>query len=42
MSPEEAKKYVEQTLSVLPPILERNPSFKDDYAALKAAADKYR
>lgn len=42
MTPAEAKNYLDQTLSVLPPILERNPSFKEDYAALKAAAEKYR
>jgi hypothetical protein len=42
MPPAEAKNYLEQTHSVLPPILERNPAFKADYEALKAAADKYR
>jgi C4-dicarboxylate-binding protein DctP len=42
MAPAEAKNYLEQTHSVLPPILERNPAFKADYEALKAAADKYR
>lgn len=42
MSPEEQKAYIDNTLAVLPPILERNPSFKEDYEALKAAAAKYR
>lgn len=42
MSPAENKNYLEQALSVLPNILERNPNFKADYEAIKAAADKYR
>jgi C4-dicarboxylate-binding protein DctP len=42
MPPAEARNYLEQTHSVLPPILERNAAFKADYEALKAAADKYR
>lgn len=38
----ENKAYLEQALSVLPAILERNPASKEDYAVLKAASDKYR
>lgn len=40
--PAQAKDYLEQALSVLPPILERNSAFKEDYAAIKAATEKYR
>ena len=42
MAAEEQKSYLEQALSVLPPILDRNPAFRADYEALKAAATKYR
>ncbi len=38
----QAKSYLDQTYSVLPPILERTPSFKEDLAAIRAASEKYR
>ncbi len=38
----EAKRYLEETTSVLPPILAANPQLKEDYEALVAAARKYR
>ena len=42
LPPAEAKRYVEETTSVLPPILAANPQLKEDYEALVAAARKYR
>lgn len=38
----EQKNYLDQALSVLPPMLQKNASLKADYEALKAAAQKYR
>lgn len=42
LSPAEAKRYLDDASSVLPPILASNPQLKDDYEALLAAAKKYR
>lgn len=42
LSPQDAKRYLEETTSVLPPILASNPQLKEDYEALVAAAKKYR
>lgn len=38
----EAKKYLEQATSALPPILAANPQLKEDYEALLAAAKRTR
>ncbi len=38
----EGKRYIDETTSVLPPILAANPQLKEDYEALVAAARKYR
>jgi TRAP-type transport system periplasmic protein len=38
----EAKRYLDETTSVLPPLLASNPQLKEDYEALLAAARKAR
>ena len=38
----EAKRYLDQTTSVLPAILAANPQLKEDYEAIQAAARKHR
>ena len=38
----EAKRYLDQTTSVLPAILAANPQLKEDYEAIRAAAKKHR
>jgi hypothetical protein len=38
----EAKRYLELTTSPLPSILASNPQLKEDYEALKAAANRNR
>lgn len=40
LPPPEAKRYVEQTTSVLPAIVSSNPQLKEDYEALVAAAKR--
>jgi len=40
--PAEAKRYLDQATSALPPILAGNPQLKEDHEALVAAARKYR
>jgi len=40
--PAEAKRYLDEVTSVLPPILAANPQVKEDYDALLAAAKKHR
>jgi C4-dicarboxylate-binding protein DctP len=42
MQPAEAKRYLQDVTSVLPPILAAEPQLKEDYEALLAAANKYR
>jgi C4-dicarboxylate-binding protein DctP len=42
LPPAEAKRYLDQATSALPPILAANPQLKEDYEALAAAAKKYR
>lgn len=42
LAPAEARRYIEQTTSVLPPILAKDPQLKADYDALVAAARKHR
>ncbi len=42
LSPAEAKRYIELTTSVLPPIFASNPQLKEDYEALMAAAARQR
>jgi TRAP-type transport system periplasmic protein len=41
-SQQEAKRYLEDVTSVLPPILASSPQLKEDYEALVAAAKKHR
>lgn len=38
----EARRYLEQATSALPPILAADPQLRDDYEALQAAAKKHR
>ncbi len=42
MAPDQAKQYLADVTSVMPPILSANPKVKADYDALLAAAQKYR
>src|ERR687883_604061 len=42
LPPAEAKRYLDQATSALPPILAANAQLKEDYEALLAAARKYR
>jgi len=42
LAPADAKRYVEQTTSVLPGIVASNPQLKEDYEALLAAAKRVR
>ena len=42
LPPAEAKRFLDQATSALPPILAANPQLKEDYEALAAAAKKYR
>jgi len=42
LPPAEAKRYLDQATSALPPILGANAQLKEDYQALVAAARKYR
>ena len=42
LPPVEAKRFLDQATSALPPILAANPQLKEDYEALAAAAKKYR
>jgi len=42
LPPAEAKRYLDQATSALPPILAANPQLREDYEALAAAAKKYR
>lgn len=42
MPPAEAKRYIDEVTSVLPPLLAQNPQLKEDYDAILAAAKKYR
>jgi C4-dicarboxylate-binding protein DctP len=42
LAPAEAKRYMEETTSVLPAILAKDPQLKSDYDALVAAAKKHR
>lgn len=42
LPPAEAKRYLDQATSALPPILAADPQLKSDYEALVAAARKYR
>ena len=42
LPPAEAKRYLDQATSALPPILAANAQLRDDYEAIAAAAKKYR
>jgi TRAP-type transport system periplasmic protein len=42
MTPADAKEYLDNVTSVMPPILGANPKVKEDYEALLATAKKYR
>jgi len=42
LPPADAKRYLEETTSVMPPILAKSPQLREDYEALVAAAKKYR
>ena len=42
LPPDEAKRFLEQAMSALPPILASNPQLKEDYEALAAAAKRHR
>jgi hypothetical protein len=42
MQPAEAKRYIQEVTSALPPILAGEPQLKEDYDAYLAAANKYR
>jgi C4-dicarboxylate-binding protein DctP len=42
LPPAEAKRYLDETTSVLPPLLAASPQLKEDYEALLTAARKYR
>jgi C4-dicarboxylate-binding protein DctP len=41
LAPDDARKYIEQVTSVLPPLLAANVKLKEDYDALIAAAQKH-
>ena len=41
LNPDDARKYIEQVTSVLPPLLAANVRLKEDYDALIAAAQKH-
>ena len=42
LPPAEAKRFLDQATSALPPILAANPQLREDYEALRAAAQKHR
>ena len=42
LPPAEAKRFLDQATSALPPILAANPQLKEDYEALRAAAARHR
>jgi hypothetical protein len=42
MPPAEAKRYLEETTSVLPGLLAASPQLREDYDALLAAARKHK
>ncbi len=42
MAPAEARRYIQEVTSALPPILAGEPQLKEDYDAYLAAANKYR
>jgi TRAP-type C4-dicarboxylate transport system substrate-binding protein len=42
LSDSDARRFIDETTSVLPPMFAKNPQLKEDYDALVAAAKKYR